>query len=296
MCLSDKPWSMSEVMVDRLHSDIIQTALAITAGNNSLGISPSAAASNVRDLSQLNDARLLPMFPSYVASARGQSGSYTVNSSNEDILAAINKLNVQHPFFITRDPLAQMKLLNNAITTASSHDTNSPLTTGKHTAPIVNSSETNKRISNGGAKLLDQMTATMSAKKRLSSLSSSNHSSNKKIRFNESNAKVCNVATLSIQLSDSERRESFPLPSKRGSRKRQETVQISKLPILSKMWDDFEMISYNMDDTVADQQAFVKRLFTQSLHRSKMCHLKDRIHLPSATICVSKSENLESKL
>jgi hypothetical protein len=267
---------MIGVMVDRLQSDIIRTALGITSGSNPSGPSPTVA-SNVSDVSHHIDARLLPMFASYVASARAQSGSYSFNSNNDDILGAINKMKVRHPFFGSSDSSPEVKLLNDVTRTTLPLGANSRLSAQEQIlqAMIVNSSEKDSRLE---ASQCDEGTATLPAKKRSSSLSSSNLSSTtkKKARRTESNVSGSYVTTLSVKLSDAERRESFPLP---GCRKRKVAIT-SELSSLSKLWDDYEMICYNMDDTVADQQAFVKKLFVQSLHRSKMSHLKDRMKLP----------------
>lgn len=255
---------MNSTMVDRLQSDIIRTALGITAGN---GPSPMVTPTG-SDISHQFDARLLPMFASYVASTQLQNGSYNFNSSNEDILAAIHKLKVQHPSFDSRDSLTEGKLLTNTTRAASTQDARSQPSTRKR--GIIAIADANQH---------NELSLIERAKKRSSSMSTTNHSSTKKRKSHhyERNVTVNDIATVSVSLSDSERRETFPLPPKIGGRKRQATVTISKSSSLSTLWDAYEMICYNMDDTVADQQAFVKKLFIQSLHRSKMNHLIDKI-------------------
>lgn len=269
---------MSCIMVDRLHSEIIQNVFGITAGYNTFVLSPNVA-SHVSDTTQQIDAHFLPMFASYVASARGQSIGYNFNSSNEDIHTMINKLKGQNPVLDVHGSSAHVSLLNTATTTALAQDTNSRLSTEEQIirAMISSASATNKNLHNTTEQRNDIIEALQRKRRPSTMLSNDHRSNNKKARHNKSNLTVSDIATVSTKLSNSKKRGSFPLPRKSGDRKRQATISISKLPALSKRWDDFEMVCYNMDDTIADQQALVKKLFVQSLHRSIIYHPKDRI-------------------
>jgi hypothetical protein len=76
-------------------------------------------------------------------------------------------------------------------------------------------------------------------------------------------------------LSAAKRKASFPLPPLLGSQGRTDTVIITAT--LTQLWEKYEKLSDAMDDTASDQEAFVKRLFIRSLHRSSLSHLAERI-------------------
>jgi hypothetical protein len=76
-------------------------------------------------------------------------------------------------------------------------------------------------------------------------------------------------------LSGAERKASFPLPPLLGSQGRTDTIIITAT--LTQQWEKYEKLSDAMDDTASDQEAFVKRLFIRSLHRSSLSHLAERI-------------------
>ena len=278
---------MLGIMDDRLQSYNVRNALGIAFVNNQSDPSPpSIEQPPASGVSQYNiDTRILPLFASYVATAQAQSGRYNMNRSIDDVLAAMQKLKSQNSFAGAQDLVAQLNLLTDIKQTTSSQHTNT------ESPPLVQSFKfllANATVKNDTTAKQheiaqrEEIVATLPKKKRSSSLSSNNNSLKKKKSVPiEGKALENNIPTFSMQLSDSERKESFPLPPR-------PKLSISKLSSFSKLWDDCEMISYNMDDTVADQRAFVKKLFVQSLHRSKMSHLKQRTQLVSTTTKMPK--------
>lgn len=273
---------MIEIMVDRLHSNIFREAIGMTQGTNQSSQSPIMEPLASAGVSYNIDTRLLPLFASYVASAQTPNGLYNLNRSNEEILIALQKLKSQSlvPDGHDSDSAKQVRLLTNARQSSSALDGKSESSFQGLSLQSLSAHSTIRNTTcpkQPDTRQREEMAAALPSKKRSSSLSSSNHSSKKQKSIrNESKVSENNLPTFSIQLSDSERRETFPLPPRPA-------VSLSKLPLFSKLWDDYEMICYNMDDTVADQRAFVKKLFVQSLHRSKMSHLKHRTQLVSTT-------------
>lgn len=248
-------------MADRLHYDIVRKLLGIeevdngsaplpnnvTVTNRTTGTGSDAPQINHVSFPGIADVRLLPLFDYF-------------NNCSENRLAAIAPPSA--PQTANPQSISQEQLLQALMTTSSNN-------------PIEKSST----HSSSDPKRCEEPNAMLPPKKRSSSLSSNHERPNKKkSRPDESKVSVKNdVAVVSVQLSDAERRESFPLPPRNGLRPRKMKVSPPNLASLSKLWDDYETTCYNMDDTVADQQAFMKRLFIQSLHQTKLCHLKDRI-------------------
>jgi hypothetical protein len=78
-----------------------------------------------------------------------------------------------------------------------------------------------------------------------------------------------------VPLSTSELKATFPLPPLKSNVRRPPRVKLSST--LKEVWEKFEKMSDAMDDTASDQEAFVKKLFVRSLHRSGLSHLTERI-------------------
>ena len=275
-CHTHAKRSTRGAMADRLHYEIMRKLLEIAEADNTAASAPSPKVTVPAinrtivtgiDAPQMNhvsfpgiaDVRLLPLFDSL---AQLQTGTFNFNHSGENRLVAIAPPSV--PPAVTPQSISPEQLLQ-ALTMFSSHN--------------LPESERNSIISNSDTNRSEAPNAMLPPKKRSSSLSSNHERPNKKKSCQEDRkVSVSNaVSIVSVQLSDAERRESFPLPPRNGRRPRKTKISTSDLASLSKLWDDYEMICYNMDDTVADQHAFTKRLFIQSLHQTKLCHLKDRI-------------------
>lgn len=78
------------------------------------------------------------------------------------------------------------------------------------------------------------------------------------------------VADSVFPLSESERKAHFPVPPLIGLAR---TPVVRALTSLQQTWERLERLSDAMDDTAADQDAFVKELFIRAIYRHKSDHL-----------------------
>jgi hypothetical protein len=77
-----------------------------------------------------------------------------------------------------------------------------------------------------------------------------------------------------LPLSVGELKAGFPAPPVFGSAR---SPEIRDMTCLKKIWANFERLSDAMDDTKADQDAFVKELFTRALYRYESDHLCKKV-------------------
>jgi hypothetical protein len=89
-------------------------------------------------------------------------------------------------------------------------------------------------------------------------------------------------SSIVMSLSDAERKATFPLPLMKETKERK---VVGKLSFFRKTWARLERHSDRMDDTTADQDAFVKEFFQRSLHSYKSDHLKKRVRDWSESKC-----------
>jgi hypothetical protein len=208
--------------------------------------------------------------------------NYNTNTNNhnnfQDLLNIIQKLNSRE---ISPDALTteQRNLVINLNANLSQcNDANiAPFTSQAQSQRGVLSfpSDVHNNVLLRQTKEHDQRTVTSSTKHSLSSSSLPQNKAFKKVRHQEKEAHN-NITHVHVPLTAAECKATFPLPLKSGNQGRVPTIKLSETSSLQTMWDKFEMITDDMDDTIADQEAFVKRLFISSLHRPSLNHLTER--------------------
>ena len=118
--------------------------------------------------------------------------------------------------------------------------------------------------------------------KRQSS-SSCEEPASKRSRTEEAFNNVSREVKVVVPLSASERKATFPLPPLKGPIRRP-LKMVKANSTFKQLWEKFEKISDAMDDTASDQEAFVKKLFIRSLHRSGLSHLTERIQQSTSEV------------
>lgn len=88
-----------------------------------------------------------------------------------------------------------------------------------------------------------------------------------------------------LPLSAAERKASFPAPPIFGSAR---TLKIGEMTYFKEIWANFERLSDAMDDTKADQDAFVKEFFTRALYCYEPGHLCKKLQARVKDACLGK--------
>jgi hypothetical protein len=294
--------SRTFMMVDRVYNDHHPATFQESASTY-----PSSNVTLSLDGLYRDNTHLLNMVASGVTLPFNFGGSN--NNNIQDLLtAATNKLQglqQQNMTMDTMNSLSHAALLSDLkrkiIRLSSSTQAQMPQEFGLYR----NENTTGIALQDNRQSLLlhDDLTNKVSLSNKrsfLSSFATDDEPSTKKIYIGET--KIYSTDMV-LPLSVAERKASFPLPPIHGTTGEQQVQCIKLLPSksssstvsLKNLWDKYEKISDDMDDTVADQQAFVKKLFILSLNRSsshviekKMKHLKKLSSSSTAKIVKSK--------